>query len=486
MRFLRRSLTGLLLTALTVGLLAMAIQTIVSAVRVSMADGGNTRPPREKVFAVRVAEIRPETVTPVTETFGAIRSRRTLELRAAAAGEVVWLSDAFEEGAAVTAGALLARIDDRDAQGRRDTAGADVAEAEAELRDAERALDLAKGELQAAEGQADLRARALARQRDLQTRGVGTDALVEEAELTASSANQAVLSRRQAVADTEARIDFGRIALDRARIALAEAERRVADTEIHAGFSGRLAEVDVALGGLVSAGETIGELIDPNALEAEFRVSAGQYVRLVDADGRLTDAPVTLSLDVGDIGIVAQGRLTRESAAVGEGQTGRLLFARLDAPAGFRPGDFVTIRIEEPPVANAAMLPATALDAGGSLLAVGADDRLIPVPARLLRRQGDRVVIDATGLEGREVVAERSPFLGAGIKVRPVRPETEATAETKDDLIELDEERRARLVAFIEANDRMPADAKERVLAQLRQPMVPVQTINRIEARMGG
>ncbi len=486
MRFLRRSLTGLLLTALTVGLLAMAIQTIVSAVRVSMADGGNTRPPRERVFAVRVAEIRPETVTPVTETFGAIRSRRTLELRAAAAGEVVWLSDAFEEGAAVTEGAVLARIDDRDAQGRRDTAGADVAEAEAELRDAERALDLAKGELQAAEGQADLRARALARQRDLQTRGVGTDALVEEAELTASSANQAVLSRRQAVAEAEARIDFGRIALDRARIALAEAERRVADTEIHAGFSGRLAEVDVALGGLVSAGETLGQLIDPNAVEAEFRVSAGQYARLVDADGRLTDASVTMSLDVGDIGIVAQGRLIRESAAVGEGQTGRLLFARLDAPAGFRPGDFVTIRIEEPPVPGAAILPAAALDAGGSLLAIGEDSRLVPVPARLLRRQGDRVVIDATGLEGREVVAERSPFLGAGIKVRPVRPGTEARAQAGDELIELDEERRARLVAFIEANDRMPADAKERVLAQLRQPMVPAQTINRIEARMGG
>lgn len=487
MRFLRRSLTGLLLTALTVGLLALAVETIVTAVRDSIAGTEDARPARERVFAVTVTGIVPETVTPAIETFGEIQSRRTLELRASAAGEVVWLSDDFEEGAAVGAGDLLARIDARDALGRRDTAGADLAEAEAELRDAERALDLAQGELEAAQGQADLRARALARQRDLLTRGVGTEALVEDAELTASTANQAVLSRRQALADAEARIDFARIALDRSRIALAEAERRVADTEIFAGFSGRLAEVDVALGGLVSANETLGQLIDPEALEASFRVSAQQYARLVDEDGRLTRAPVTISLDVGDLGIVAEGRLTRESAAVGEGQTGRLLFARLDTPAGFRPGDFVTVRIEEPPLAHVAVLPAAALDAGARILAVTADERLESIDARLLRRQGDTVMIDATGLEGREIVAERSPFLGAGIKVRPLRPEADEAPDTpEDDLVELDDERRARLVAFIEANDRMPPDAKERVLAQLRQQKVPAQMIDRIEARMGG
>ena len=52
-------------------------------------------------------------------------------------------------------------------------------------------------------------------------------------------------------------------------------------------------------------------------------------------------APVTVTLDVGG-DLRADGRITRESAAVGEGQTGRLIFARLDA-AGAPPGDFVTV-----------------------------------------------------------------------------------------------------------------------------------------------
>jgi hypothetical protein len=32
----------------------------------------------------------------------------------------------------------------------------------------------------------------------------------------------------------------------------------------------------------------------------------------------------------------------------------------------------------------------------------------------------------------------------------------------------------------------MPADMKTRILAQLEQPEVPVQMVERIEARMGG
>ncbi len=32
----------------------------------------------------------------------------------------------------------------------------------------------------------------------------------------------------------------------------------------------------------------------------------------------------------------------------------------------------------------------------------------------------------------------------------------------------------------------MPAEAKARVLAQLQEPMVPAQVVERIESRMGG
>ncbi|MEM9031696.1 MAG: efflux transporter periplasmic adaptor subunit [Pseudomonadota bacterium] len=487
MRFLARSLTGLLILALTGGLLAMAGYTVVSAISDAAELDDRGRSGRERVFAVAVETVDTGDVTPVIETFGEIQSSRTLELRAGAAGEVVWLAENFEEGALVRAGELLVSIDDRDAMGRRDTAQADLAEAEAELRDATRTLDLARAELAAARGQADLRVRALAREQDMLNRGVGTDKSVEDAEIAASSAEQSVLASRQSLATADARVDFARIALVRREIALAEAERDLADTQIRAGFDGRLTNVRGVEGRLVSANEALGELINASELEASFRVSAAQYARLVDTDGTLRPARVTVSLEVGELGLLAEGRLTRESPAVGDGQTGRLLFAELAAPGGFRQGDFVTVRIDEPALERVAVLPASALDIGATVLALGADDRLEALETRLLRRQGDAVIVEASGLEGREVVSERSPFLGVGIKVRPLRDGGAPSEPSGNDgLVELDDERRARLVAFVEANQRMPADAKERVLAQLRQDRVPLRVVARIEERMGG
>ena len=57
-------------------------------------------------------------------------------------------------------------------------------------------------------------------------------------------------------------------------------------------------------------------------------------------------------LDVMGLDIVAPARLTRESGEVQEGQSGRLLYAELLETRGFRAGDFVTVRLQEPPLGD--------------------------------------------------------------------------------------------------------------------------------------
>ena len=488
MRFLRRSLVGLFLLAVTFGLMAYAASLVWGALETRWADEPGQRPARERVFAANVVAITPETIRPVLSTFGEVRSRRTLELRASASGEVIWLSPDFEEGGAVEAGETLARIDPADAQSALDTARADLTEATRDLRDAERALALAGDDILAGEDQARLRESALTRQKDLLDRGVGSQAAVETAELALSSARQALVSRRQAEASAEARVDQANTTLERRQIALAEAERRLADTEIEVEFAGVLNDVRAVEGGLVTTGESLAQVIDPEALEVAFRVSTPQYTRLLTESGRLVGADVTVSIDILGVSLEAKGVISRESAAVGEGQTGRLLFARLDSAAGFRPGDFVSVRIQEPPLERVVRLPSSAADAAGTVLVVGEEDRLEVAEVQLLRREGDDVIVRARGLAGREVVAERTPLLGAGIRIRPVRRDAEGgvQAESEPEMLSLDPERRARLVAFIEANQFMPAEAKARVLAQLQQEKVPARVVERIESRMGG
>jgi len=486
MRFLRRSLMGLFLLAVTLGLLSYAGQSVYSALQERWAKETRPRPARERVFAVNVVQVQPQTVTPVLTAFGELRSRRTLDLRARASGPVVELHPDFEEGGSVQAGELLFRVDPHAAQSALDVARTDLAEAEAELRDANTALGLAEDELEVSQAQAALRAQALERQKNLLERGFGSDAAVETAALAEAAAQQAVVARRQALAAARSRVEQAGTGLERQKITVAEAERDLADTAVYAAFPGTLSDVSLVEGGLVANNEQVARLIDPDDLEASFRISTTQYSRLLDEGGALTAAPLTVTLDVFGAALTAEGRLTRESAAVGEGQTGRLLFARLDGARGFRPGDFVTVTIEEPELHDVAVLPAAAVDAAGTVLVVGEDDRLELARVELLRRQGDEVILRAPALFGRMVVAERSPVLGVGIKVRPISPQAAAGAPEEPEMVALSPERRAAMIAFIEGNQFMPEEAKKRVLSQLTQDKVPARMVERIESRMGG
>jgi membrane fusion protein (multidrug efflux system) len=416
------------------------------------------------------------------ESFGSIQSRRTLELRAAVGGRVVELAPDFEDGGEVQAGQVLVKLDRADALAEVARAKSAVLDAEAEGRDAARALDLARDEQAAAEEQAALRTRAFQRQSDLADRGVGTATATETAELAASSARQAVLARRQIVTQTEARIDQAASLLSRSQIALADAQRRLDETTIAAPFSGSLSSVLVVEGRLVSANERLAELIDPDDLEVSFRLSTAQYARLIDADGNLIKADLTATLDVAGLDLEAIGKITRASAAAGEGASGRLIFASLTQAPGFKPGDFVTVRVREPELENVIRLPSSALDAQARVLVLDGENRLEAVNVQVLRRMGDEVLVRGD-IAGREVVEARSPLLGAGIAVKPLRP---GAALEEPAMVELTEERRAKLVAFVKASTRMPEAAKARVLAQLAEPQVPAQMIERLESRIGG
>ena len=395
------------------------------------------------------------------------------------------LAEAFENGGQVTKGQLLLSVDASDATAARDIAVTDLAEAKADLAQAKMSLELAELDLSAAEEQVELRVVARVRAEELFERRIGTEAALESAILAEASAKQSVISRKQAVAQSEAQIEQATNALARREIALADAERRLDETDLHAEFSGQLSNVSVVKGGLVQNNEQLADLIDPTALEVSFRISTAEYARLLDDQNVLMSAKVDVVLDVLGADLTVFGEISRESPVVGEGQSGRLVFARLDDANGLRPGDFVTVRIAEPELQFAVELPAASVDAAGEVLVLGEEDRLSVAVVDVLRRQGDNVIVRSRDLRGKEIVAARSPLLGAGIKVRPIR-EDDSTEPEAPAMVELTDERRAKLVAFVEGNKRMPADAKKRVLSTLEQPQVPAQMVERMESRMGG
>lgn len=490
MRFVLRSLVALVLLCLTLGLVGIGMVQIVQS---RSADDAGGRPRgasgRERTFAVSLEQITRHTADPVISSYGEVEGARVLELRAAAGGVLTDLAADFRNGAAVAQGDLLFEIDPADATAARNRAAAAVQEASAALSQAIATRELADDELAAAVSQRTLRAAALERQRGLEQRGVGTSITTETAELALSQAEQTVLTRRQAMLSQDAAIDRAEIELTRARIDLEEAERTLADTRYLAPFDGLLTNVTAVPGRRVSQNEQLAVLIDPTVLEVAFQVTTAQFARLLDAEGALTRAAVTVSLDLDGVPFVVPGRIVRSGAEVAAGQTGRQLYAALDLEGGavLRPGDFVAIAISEPALTDVSTVPAAALTSANELLIAGPDDRLQAFAVEVLRRQGDEVII-ADAPVGARYVVEVRPQLGPGVAITPIvsQAEEEQSAVELPRTISLDPERRARLRAFVEGNTAMPADVRARTLSALEAEEVPRATVERLEQRMGG
>ncbi len=493
MRFVMRSLMGLFAAGLTLGLLLVAGSQIWLALR-SGADGdGRNRAAQEQVFTARLLSVRPETVTPVMEAFGTVESRRRLELRAGSSGRITYLDEAVHEGGRVVAGQVLARIDQAPALAERDTQTAALEDARASLEDARLSVAIARDDLTAAEVQAELRKAAVQRQHDLAARGLGTSAERETAELAASSAEQAVLSRKSALKQAEREVLAAEITVRRTEIALREAERELEQTEVTARFDGRVTAVTAVEGGLVAENEKLGEVIDAEALEVALPLSLQQYTRLAGAEGRISGIAATVVLDGSDGRITVPAVLDRSAAAVAEGSAGRVVYAAVaEGSDRLRPGDFVTVEIDEPPLNNAARIPAAAVGADGAVLVADAEGRLSAYPVTVLRRQRDDVIVAVPAdLVAAEIVAERVPQLGVGVRVRELQdagrpmsgPPVGASAALT---LTPAPERRARLIAAVQGNAQLPEAARARMLEQLQADQVPADLVNRIETRMTG
>ncbi|MFT4700406.1 MAG: hypothetical protein ACI90E_001074, partial [Yoonia sp.] len=70
MRFLRRSLVGIFLLSVTLALMTLAGFLVSGAVTERMAQEPRSFPQRERVFAVNVLTLEPQTISPIMTVFG--------------------------------------------------------------------------------------------------------------------------------------------------------------------------------------------------------------------------------------------------------------------------------------------------------------------------------------------------------------------------------------------------------------------------------
>ena len=225
-------------------------------------------PAAEAAARVEVIVVDPTDFPLRAEATGHLAPWRKAEISAEAHGLVV--ERPIEEGMRVAAGALLLRLDDRDAQ-------IELQEAEAELLKAR--ADYAVSTLADEPAPAtDTTRLALARETFRKAQQAFEQGLLSKAELQEARRRfeaAEVLSGRQreAVQAVTSGLTQAEQRLERARLALSR-------TRITAPFGGRIADLDIEMGQRVGAGQQVFVLLDDGRMKVAVDVLEADLVRL--------------------------------------------------------------------------------------------------------------------------------------------------------------------------------------------------------------
>ena len=192
---------------------------------------------KQKAVSVLVQKSNEQEVTNGILLRGQTEAFKSVQVKAETSGSVI--SQPIRKGTFVKNGELLCELE--------------VGTKSDVLSEAKVALDLSLDELDASIHQYELRVQAAERQKSLLKRGVGTEAAVEAAELSASSAETQSLSKRQAVANVEARIN--------------RATTELNNTKIIAPFDGLLESDTAEYGDFMQTGAPCGTLLALNPIK---------------------------------------------------------------------------------------------------------------------------------------------------------------------------------------------------------------------------
>lgn len=330
-------------------------------------------PARSAALTVSVVAPRSESWPATVRSDGDIAAWQELVVAAEVGG--LRLAELLAEvGDPVSAGQVLARLDDRALRAELAAQEAAVAEAEATL--AQAAADARRSEDAGAGG-----------------------TFSQQQRLQFATAERAAIAR---LAAARARLDSQRLAL----------ERTVVVARDDGVVSARAAEP----GAVVQVGAELFRLVRRNRLEWRAAVTAG--------DLALVRGGQRARVEVAGFGATTAASV--RSVAPGLDPRTRTALVYIDLPAGFaRPGLFATGEIEVGAPAPLLTLPAAAVvvrDGRALVFALGADGRVQELRVATGRRQGGRVEI-VSGLDSAaRVVAGGGAFLADGDRVTVVEP----------------------------------------------------------------
>jgi len=491
MNFLLRSFLGLIILSITLGFLIFGSFVLIEALKKRTENSDNRRFQKERVFAVNVDTLNKQIASPKILSYGEIYSKRMLEIRPLVSGRLDYVSEKFVEGGYVKSGDILFRLNQKDYLNELEIAEIDLEDTKAQLSEAISKLDFANLEFEVSESQLNLRKNALDRQTQLAESGLTTSSQLENIQLAYSSSKQQFLNKQNLVKSSKNAIDKLKIQLKRRSISIDKAKRNLDETEIKAPFDGIIASVNILPGSVINKNEKLGTLLDPNSLEVMFNLSANEFSRVIDKDGKLLNLDIIAYLKLSNNDIPFSGKIERINPEIVNIGSGRKLFASINLGENktLRPGDFVVLEIKEPSIKNITVLPSSAVTIDGKIFILEEDNRLKEIEVTILRRQGNEVIISGAPTE-KEYVMQRSPQLGNGLKIKPLRKKDKEISNAvnlskNNELVEISPEKQKKLINILDKLNRMPKSVKDRLYEEINSGKIKAKTLKRLEKNMG-
>jgi RND family efflux transporter MFP subunit len=387
------------LIKLAAPVLVLAIGFAIVQILVATKPNPETKEDEARPISLHYDEVQAEVVTIAVRTQGEVRPKIEIDLVPQVSGQVVALSESFNEGAEFGPGTLLLKIDDTDYRLAAIHAEARVAEAQTVLEREHATAQIKREEW--SDGRQDQQPTPFA------------------------------LNLTQ-VAGAEAKLRSAQADLQKARLDL---ER----TEIRVPFHGRVRERFVGIGQYVAAGTPLGRVFSIDTVEVRLPLTDGQLTELNLPLGYTTDELATsprvhFTAAMGAREYSWEGLIVRVDAAV-DSRT-RLIYATAEVadPYGLAAsegmplavGMFVSAEIEGVSEQVAYVMPRVALRSEDTVYVINAENRLEIRTVEVLSTSEERVVISSGVETGERVVTSTLPNAVDGMKVEPIVGQTQS------------------------------------------------------------
>ncbi|HKG13086.1 MAG TPA: efflux RND transporter periplasmic adaptor subunit [Pyrinomonadaceae bacterium] len=342
----------------------------------SAGEGGPPRADAAAPVQVSTVRVASRPVPAYIEATGSLAATETSNVASQGSGQVV--STPVNVGAFVRQGAVIARLNERDARLRLQQARAGVSQAVAGVRQAEARLGLGPGGRFEASNIPEVRSAAaayqsaLAAQRLAETNERRYAELVETGDVARSVYDQyrtqAETARQQAnvarqqmeAAVNQARqsnqaIQTAQAEVESARAAAAIAEKAVADTVVRAPYSGYVSDRPVAVGEYVTPSSVVATILLTNPLKLQLQVPELEAPRV------RVGMPASASVDAYPDRKFA-GRVTAVNPAVDPASRSFTVEVAIENPDNaLRSGMFATARITQPGGGQSVYVPREAV-----------------------------------------------------------------------------------------------------------------------------